>query len=276
MTLANIATAAARLARRLPRRLPASRRGWIRLVLLIVPVIAVVAAMLASPKSHSDSSAAPPSTSQAPVGSRDALPPASDLPSVAPEATSAAPTAEAPPMAILESLPVRGKAPETGYDRRGSFGPPWTDDVTVQGGHNGCDTKSDIRRRDLVEVTIKPGTHGCKVTAGILHDKYTGTVVPFDKINIEHIVALKNAWITGAQNISAARRQDLANDPINLLAVDGKTNQSKGDKSADAWLPPNKAFRCEYITRQVLVKKRYDLWVTASEKSAMARVLAGC
>lgn len=178
--------------------------------------------------------------------------------------------------ALLDGLPVKGHAPAAGYDRTGSFGPAWTDDVTVQGGRNGCDTRNDIRRRDMTDVIIKPGSKGCKVIGGTLHDKYTGKTIAFAEVQVDHIVALKNAWITGAQQIHQKARIDLANDPLNLIAVDGSANQSKGDKSADAWLPPNENYRCEYVLRQIMVKSRYGLWVTEAEKSAMRGVLGTC
>ena len=118
---------------------------------------------------------------------------------------------------------------------------------------------------------------------GTLHDPYTGKVIAFvrgsgtsSKVQIDHVVALGDAWQKGAQQLSADTRLHLANDPLNLLAVDGPTNQRKGDGDAATWLPPNKAYRCQYVARQVAVKARYHLWVTSAERDAIARVLAGC
>jgi len=177
---------------------------------------------------------------------------------------------------------VKGRAAKTGYSRD-AFGPAWTDDVDVSGGHNGCGTRDDVLRRDLTDERFKPGTHDCVVLAGRLADPYTGRTIAFVRgqstssaVQIDHVVALGNAWVTGAQQLSLAQRTALANDPLNLLAVDGPTNNAKRDADAASWLPPNKAFRCRYVARQVAVKGRYHLWVTAAEKAQIARVLAEC
>jgi hypothetical protein len=81
---------------------------------------------------------------------------------------------------------------------------------------------------------------------------------------------------TGAQQLTRAERIDLANDPLELLAVDGPTNEAKGDGDAATWLPPNKKFRCAYVARQVAVKAKYHLWVTVAEKAAINRLLDSC
>ena len=145
----------------------------------------------------------------------------------------------------------------TGYSRA-QFGQAWTDDVSVAGGHNGCDTRNDILRRDLTMVTVKPGTQGCVVVAGVLHDPYTGATIHFargettsETVQIDHVVALGDAWQTGAQQLSLTVRTNLANDPSELLAVSGPANDQKGDADAASWLPPNKGFRCSYVARQL-------------------------
>jgi hypothetical protein len=170
---------------------------------------------------------------------------------------------------------VKGRAPKTGYSRA-QFGPAWAD---VD--HNGCDTRNDILNRDLLGVTWRAGTHDCVVISGTLADPYTGSAIPFEKakataVQIDHIVALGDAWQTGAQGWTAATREQFANDPLNLLAVDGPQNESKSDSDAASWLPPNKSFRCSYVARQITVKAAYKLWVTGAEHDAMASVLAGC
>lgn len=144
-------------------------------------------------------------------------------------------------------------------------------------------TRNDILKRDLTDKTFDPATGGCVVLSGILHDPYTGRSIPFTRgegtssdVQIDHVVALSNAWQTGAQQLSASQRQDLANDPLNLLAVDGPTNASKGDGDAATWLPPNKSYRCDYVSRQVAVKAKHDLWVTEPEKDAIQRILSSC
>ncbi len=147
---------------------------------------------------------------------------------------------------LLNTLLVRERAPQTGYDRD-EFGPAWSDEVSVSGGGNGCDTRNDILQRDLTAVTLKPGT--CQVATGTLNDPYTGKTIDFTRgletssaVQIDHVVALSDAWQKGAQQLSTERRRDLANDPLNLLAVDGPTNQAKSDSDAAEWLPPNAGY----------------------------------
>lgn len=178
---------------------------------------------------------------------------------------------------VLDTLQVKGRAPKTGY-KRTQFGKAWAD---VD--HNGCDTRNDILNRDLSGVKHKLGTHDCVVKSGTLQDPYTGKTITFKRgqktstaVQIDHVVALSDAWQKGAQKLSKTTRTELANDPYNLLAVQGRANQQKSDGDAATWLPSNKAFRCEYVARQIGVKHKYSLWVTSSEKAAMNRVLASC
>jgi hypothetical protein len=174
--------------------------------------------------------------------------------------------------AVLDELPVKGRAPKTGYERA-QFGDGWL--LT-----GGCDTRNIILGRDLSHPVLGSD---CKVSSGVLADPYTGTTIVFSRgkdtsnlVQIDHVVALSNAWQTGAQLLPVARRIELANDPLELLAVDGNANQVKSDGDAATWLPSNKAFRCQYVARQIAVKAKYGLWVTDAEKSAMARILEGC
>ena len=185
-------------------------------------------------------------------------------------------------LALLATVPVKGRAPQTDYSRE-QFGQTWSDDVTVEGGHNGCDTRNDILRRDISDAQIKPGTQGCVVLSGALADPYTGATIPFlrgadtsEEVQIDHVVALSDAWQSGAQQLSAVQRQDLANDPLNLQATAGWVNQQKGAGDAATWLPPNTSYRCTYVARQVKVKAKYQLWVKPAERDAIARVLTDC
>jgi hypothetical protein len=180
-------------------------------------------------------------------------------------------------MAALGAVPVKGRAPSTGYDRD-LFGSSWVDTD-----RNGCDTRNDILARDLTGETFKPGTRDCVVLTGQLADPYSGRAIAFqrgqdtsDAVQIDHVVALSDAWQKGAQGLSAARRAEFANDPLNLLAVDGPLNMQKGDGDAATWLPPNRGHRCAYVARQVAVKVTYALWMTQAEKNAVAGVLANC
>ena len=173
----------------------------------------------------------------------------------------------------LAALPTKGRAPKTGY-KRSQFGDGW-----AKAGD--CDTRNVILRRDLVNAVL--GDDNCKVQAGALSDPYTGQRIAFKRganssgaVQIDHVVALSNAWQTGAQQLSSEQRISLANDPLELLAVDGPANQQKGDGDAATWLPSNKPFRCQYIARQIAVKKKYSLWVTPPERTAMERILASC
>ena len=190
--------------------------------------------------------------------------------------------APAGPSSAVADLPVKGRAPKTGY-ARAKFGQAWSDDVSVGLGHNGCDTRNDILRRDLTNVSIKPRSNGCAVLAGTLHDPYSGSTITFRRglgtsssVQVDHVVSLSNAWQTGAQSWTPEKRRNFANDPRNLLAVSGTTNQSKGDGDTATWLPPNKNYRCSYVARQVAVKRVYGLWVTAAEQRAMQRILTAC
>lgn len=171
----------------------------------------------------------------------------------------------------LETLAVKGRAPKTGYTRE-QFGDGWA----MQ---NGCDTRNIILNRDLKNSI----SNNCIVLSGTLNDPYTGKIIEFQRgagtsalVQIDHVVALSNAWQTGAQYLPYDVRVSLANDPLELLAVDGPANQQKSDGDAATWLPLYKPFRCQYVARQVEVKGKYHLWVTSSEKDAIKHVLMNC
>jgi len=154
-------------------------------------------------------------------------------------------------LAAIARLTVKGRAPKTGYTRD-QFGQSWFDTD-----RNGCDTRNDILRRDLVSRQMK---NACKVLAGTLApEPYTGTSIRFvyggtSEVDIDHVVALSDAWQKGAARWPSGKRLALANDPLNLMAVDASTNRSKGDGDTTTWLPPNKSYRCTYVARQVAVK----------------------
>ena len=180
-------------------------------------------------------------------------------------------------VAVLETLAVKGRAPKTGYERS-QFGPTWSD-VDL----NGCDTRNDILYRDLTSKTFKSGTQNFVVLTGILSDPYSGEKISFVRgvgssmdVQIDHVVALSNAWQTGAFKLSYDKRLAFANDPMNLLAVKGRLNSQKGDGDAATWLPPRKDIRCAYVAQQIVVKAKYKLWVTSAEKAAMVALLAKC
>ncbi|CAN2208595.1 Domain of unknown function DUF1524 [Candidatus Nanopelagicaceae bacterium] len=180
-------------------------------------------------------------------------------------------------LAVLETLPVKGRAPKTGYSRA-AFGQSWAD---VD--RNGCDTRNDILKRDMTSIEFKARTRNCVVLSGTLIDRYSGEMINFVRgnvssmeVQIDHVVALSNSWQTGAFKLSIAQRTALANDPLNLFAVKGKLNLQKSDGDAATWVPPLKSFRCAYVAQQIAVKAKYSLWVVAPEKAAMSASLAQC
>lgn len=178
---------------------------------------------------------------------------------------------------VVEELLVKGRAPKTGYARE-QFGTAWKD---VD--HNGCDTRNDILNRDLSSISYKVNSEDCVVLNGILIDPFSGETINFFRgvttssdVQIDHVVALSNAWQTGAFKLTIEKRTAFANDPLNLLAVKGRLNSQKGDGDAATWLPPKKSYRCSYVARQVAVKYKYGLWLTAPEKAAILKLLQPC
>ena len=215
-----------------------------RLITAIIVLIISVVALIVQPEVHR--SAAPSDTSEGIVNS--------------------------PALIALEKLAVKGRAPKTGYERA-LFGDGWASTL-------GCDTRDIILNRDMTNVKIDGE---CEVLSGTLIDPYTGKVIQFqrgettsDDVQIDHVVALSDAWQTGAQQLTPARREALSNDPLELLAVDGDANQEKSDANAASWLPPNLSFRCQYTARQIAVKLKYELWVIPAEKEAMQQILSSC
>lgn len=175
---------------------------------------------------------------------------------------------------LLESIAVKGRAPMTGYSRD-EFGDGW---ASVRG----CDMRNRILRRDLVDVTLKE-PKACLVLAGTLHDPYTGQVIQFRRgadtshaVAVDHLYPLALAWQQGAQGWSVERREKFANDPGNLRAVDGPTNQSKGASGPGSWLPPNKSYRCQYVADFVEVTARWDLSMNPGDFQMSRRVLDQC
>lgn len=201
------------------------------------------------------------------------LPSVPGLPSWSPSEGEAGPAG--PVVQQLEQLAVTSGRPEAAYERE-LFGQRWAD---VD--RNGCDTRNDVLRRDLTGVKVKPGTGGCKVLSGELLDPYSGAVLEFSAqdpqaVQIDHAVSLADAWDSGAWAWDDQRREQFANDPDNLLAVDGPTNQSKADANAAEWLPTKSGGRCELVRRQVAVKTEWKLSVTDRERAAMRGVLEVC
>lgn len=168
-----------------------------------------------------------------------------------------------------------GQAPPYSRDQ---FGQGWAD---LDG--DNCNTRNEILRRDLDNVTYRAHTSDCVVETGTLEDPYTGEVIEFvrgektsEAVQIDHVVALGDAWRAGAWQWDLDQRLAFANDPLNLLAVDGPANQDKGASTADRWLPPDKNYACEYAARQVAVKYKWALQITAAELTTLNEVLRNC
>ena len=173
---------------------------------------------------------------------------------------------------VLEQLEIKGRAPKTGYART-EFYKSWPN-------VDGCSLRQIIIKRELGDSAV---LDGCDVISGTFTEPYTGSVMTFyqksdisKKIQIDHIVALSDAWQKGAQYKSPDDRYKIATDPLNLIAVDGPANQQKSDGDAATWLPPNKSFRCQYVARQVSVKYKYGLWITQAEHDAISQILETC
>ncbi|MDO4978983.1 MAG: HNH endonuclease family protein [Candidatus Saccharibacteria bacterium] len=173
----------------------------------------------------------------------------------------------------LETLEVKGRAPKTNYSRE-KFYKTWPN-------IDGCNLRQRILKREFGDTAITD--EKCNVISGTFYEPYTGQIITFetrkeisDGLQIDHVVALSDAWQKGAQYMSDDTRYNIATDPLNLIAVDAKTNQKKSDGDAATWLPPNKSFRCQYIARQISVKSKYSLWVTEAEKTSMKTVLETC
>jgi len=178
--------------------------------------------------------------------------------------------------AALDGLAIKGHAPGTGFSRD-QFGPAWPTN------ERGCDARNETLARDLDDVVFRPGSNDCVVLSGTLNCPYSGQAINFvrgretsNAVHIGHRVSLSDAWRTGAQQWDQEKREQFANDPINLVAVDGPTNAAKSDSSAASWMPPNKAYRCQFVAAQVQVKAAFCLWVTQAEHDAISNVLDRC
>ncbi|WP_432488993.1 GmrSD restriction endonuclease domain-containing protein [Kineococcus sp. SYSU DK018] len=279
------ATARSATVRPATLRWAAAGRRWHRAGRALLSAAALTLVVACAPGPEQPQEAVGASTSSAPAfpvpAASTATAPSASLPvptNTAQGGPARADTAQAgTALALLDTLEVKGRAPKTGYSRE-AFGDGWVDTD-----HNGCDTRNDVLARDLTGETFKPGTRDCVVATGTLDDPYSGTTITFTRgqdtssdVQIDHVVALSDAWQKGAQQWDEATRVAFANDGLELLAVDGPLNGQKGDGDAATWLPPNRAYRCTYVARQVAIKATWGLWVTTAEKDAIAAVLATC
>jgi len=161
----------------------------------------------------------------------------------------------------------------TGYSRS-QFGVAWTDSTTDTWGHDGCKTREEILHRDLRAVTFRAGTHDCVVLIGVLKEPYTASTISFTKaqpltVQIDHVMPLAYDWAQGAAGWTKAKREQIANDPLNLLAVDGPSNGQKSASGPAEWMPPNPRVGCAYAVRFAMVSLKYKLPVQPQDKRKM-------
>ncbi|MBM9504990.1 HNH endonuclease family protein [Actinacidiphila acididurans] len=181
--------------------------------------------------------------------------------------------------ALIVQVTTKGRGPKTGYSRD-QFGYAWMDSVPdVPFGHNGCDTRDDLIKRDGQDLGYRKGSN-CVVTSMTLNDPYTGRVIHWIKakattVQIDHVMPLSYDWQMGAAQWSKTKREEIANDPLNLIPVDGPSNGAKSDSGPATWLPPNKQIRCSYVVRVAQVSLKYHLPVTSADKQAMLAQCAG-
>ncbi|GII55040.1 lipoprotein [Planotetraspora thailandica] len=174
---------------------------------------------------------------------------------------------------VISQVQTKGRGPKTGYDRD-EFGYAWADNADdVPLSHNGCDTRNDLLKRDGEKVKFRSGSD-CVVVSMTLYDPYTGKTIDWSKedaaeVQIDHVMPLSYDWQMGASRWTDAKRKQIANDPLNLLPVDGSANSAKGDSGPASWLPPAKGIRCSYAVRFAQVALKYDLPVTAADKETM-------
>jgi Protein of unknown function (DUF1524)/Excalibur calcium-binding domain len=255
-----------------------SLRGWLQWTIGLGVLLLVLVAMPGNDQQSVQERAARAEPSRTPGDFHPSTPVSTPTRTATPtpRATRTAPRRPKPAnetaLAALDTLPVKGRAPKTGYGRE-QFGGDWASS-------NGCDTRQRILKRDLRRERYQAGST-CEIVLGRLADPYTATLIAYvrggaSEVDIDHVVALSDAWQKGAQQWPYARRVKFANDPLNLLAVDASANRQKGDGDAATWLPANKSFRCTYVARQIAVKQRYRAWVTQAEHDAMQRVLTPC
>jgi uncharacterized protein DUF1524 len=184
---------------------------------------------------------------------------------------------------ILDGIPEIPTRLRGNDYRRAAFGDAWTDDNSAPGGYNGCDTRNDILDRDLLDKTFVAIKRCPTAVATGLHDPYTNAVIVFARgnqvgaaVQIDHIVPLALAWDLGARNWPDETRIRFANDPANLLAVDGQANQDKGDGEPARWMPPNHAFWCQYAVQFAAVLRGYGLAIDVPSAAVLRDAAATC
>jgi hypothetical protein len=207
----------------------------------------------------------------------------------------------------LEKLPVKDVDFRQKYDRKADFGDGWLDID-----NNGCDTRNDILKRDMLaydknqQIKYKDNKN-CKIESGSLYDPYTNSIKQFQygtktssDVQVDHMVALKDAWLTGAQDWDYNKRVQYANSPDVLISSDGKTNMAKGDGNCAGpswnltvgtcdiwdnptiskvflvWQIPNYSWVCDYESKLVEIRQKWGLFVTSGQKQTYGKVLDTC
>jgi hypothetical protein len=142
---------------------------------------------------------------------------------------------------------------------------------------DGCTTRQDVLARDGDNVV--EGGDGCQPTSGSWYSAYDDTTVTVvAQATIDHVVPLADAWRTGADQWTAARRKAFGNDltDAQLIIASSSSNSAKSDQDPSEWKPPNRAYWCTYGEQYVSVKYRFDLFVTSAEKDALGELLDAC
>lgn len=151
-----------------------------------------------TPESQSYSPAPAPAFTPEPAEPAPEIPETADAPD-APDTPASGTSPIDDARSALNQLEIKGRAPKTGY-ARDEFGQRWSDDVSAEFGHNGCDTRNDILNRDLINKEYKPNSHDCVVLSGQLLDPYTGTMIEFQRgrdtssaVQIDHVLSIAPA-----------------------------------------------------------------------------------
>jgi hypothetical protein len=262
-----------RLVRRRPRALA--------LTLAVVAIAAMSGCAsvdgLATTTPDSPGAALSAGPSAPPPGSRpERVSPLRDRRGLHPGLTAVPAAERAAARKLIAGVAAGARGSKAGYDRERHFGPAWTDDVDITWGHDGCRTREQVLHRDMRGIDFRSGTGDCVVLVGILQEPYTGRTIEFSKsrpmeVQVDHVMPLAYDWGQGARTWTQAKREQIANDPLNLLAVDGPANQRKSDSGPAEWMPANAKVRCAYAVRFALVSRKYKLPVTAADKRTMLR-----
>lgn len=182
-------------------------------------------------------------------------------------------TEQPSPETVLSYVNLLVVAPEviSGYDR--DLFDHWEDFD-----RDGC----DARREVLIAESLTPVTVGsrCSLSGGRWYSAFDGVVTTdSSSFDVDHMVPLKEAWDSGANNWSDERREAFANDidsPHALIAVSAGSNRSKGARDPAEWMPPRADYRCEYVYSWTLVKIKWQLNVDSAELQALKRFAEGC